>query len=193
MKQTFLNPKLIIGSLVFAALIAGVAMVSRGVVGVAPHSGEGTLGDLMSLQADLECQILYDDGELLTPMVGVYFVSGKQVRGDFELTVPELGGTVVSSIIYTPAEMFAWSTIAGEQFGVRTKVSTETQSGVTPKEVEGPIPTEGVFSYTCQPWETVDMSVFQPPSNVLFKDAQALLEAGMQYGTTFEGQEQQEI
>jgi hypothetical protein len=153
------------------------------VEGVAPaakdqsFSGVGTLADLRTQNKDLECQILLDR-ENDTPIEGTYFTSKGNLRGDFIVPVEGGEGTMLSSMIVGGDAMYIWSTIEGQKFGVKT--SLQAKQAVDTKE---PVPIDATVKYTCSDWEMVDGSVFIPPADVSFKDAAALIEAGMEDGT----------
>lgn len=147
------------------------------------YAGTGTLTELQNLGANLECQISYNAPELQSPVEGTYFVAGTNVRGDFVLEIPELGGTSVSSIIFTDEMFYSWSEIAGQTYGV--KISIDTMSQMDEADTREPIPSDVDLSYNCVEWKDVDYSIFQPPSQVLFQDMSSLLEGGMEYGTIY--------
>lgn len=145
--------------------------------------GVGTLSKLQNLGTNVECKISYNAPELETPIEGTYFVAGSNVRGDFELEIPELGGTSVSSIIFTDEMFYSWSEIAGQTYGV--KISIDTMSQMDGADTREPIPSDVDLSYNCVEWKDVDYSIFEPPSQVLFQDMSSLLEGGMEYGTIY--------
>jgi hypothetical protein len=153
------------------------------VEGVAPatkdqsFSGMGTLEDLRTQNRDLECQILLER-ENDTPIEGTYFTSKGNLRGDFLVPTEEGDEKILSSMIVGGDAMYIWSTIEGQKFGVKT--SLQAKPSVDTKE---PVPVDATVKYTCSEWKMVDGSVFIPPADVSFKDAAALIEAGMEDGT----------
>jgi hypothetical protein len=40
-------------------------------------------------------------------------------------------------------------------------------------------------SYNCKPWVALDGSVFEVPTDVIFKDYKDLVNVGMEYGTSY--------
>jgi hypothetical protein len=143
-------------------------------------AGVGTLSSLQGLQKDLECQIMYtaNDGK---DIEGTYFVSGGKMRGDFVLPAPEFGGQIVSSMIQDGPMVYVWSEIGDDTYGFKRDTNMPAQDGRV--ESKEPVPMDADVRYSCSPWETVDGSVFTPPQTVNFKDVNAVLEAGMEYGT----------
>jgi len=151
---------------------------------VEPFSGAGTLAELMGRGQSLECTISYQVEN--TPAVeGTYFVHDGRVRGDFVTNVPEMGGDVLSSIIMADGEVYSWSDINGQMYGVKVVVPANEMDATTPETIRTPIPDGAAVSYDCRPWTAIDNSIFEPPSAVLFQDMSQMLEGGMEYGTIY--------
>ncbi len=147
-------------------------------------TGLGTLEELQNLGENVECTIQYESPEMSEPVTGTYFVAGDNVRGDFELFIPELGGMSLSSVIFTNDMFYSWSEIAGQTYGV--KMSTENFSDTEASDRQEPIPSNVDLSYDCTEWQNVDYSIFEVPGDVLFRDVSQLLQGGMEYGTIYE-------
>jgi hypothetical protein len=150
----------------------------------AVFSGEGTLATLIDLGMAVECQISYIDPELTEPVQGTYFLSDGRIRGDFQLTVPELGGDIVSSVISNDTMFYSWSRIAGQTYGVMASLDTVEQADA--ESLREPVPRTATVSYQCERWSPIDAVVFEPPSDVLFQDVLSIQAAGMEYGTIYE-------
>ena len=149
-----------------------------------PFSGSGTLASLMNRGESLECTISYQVTN--SPAVeGTYFVNDGRIRGDFITTVPEMGGDVLSSLIMADGEMYSWSDIGGQQYGVKVVLSETSEAATTPQGVTPPVPNDATVVYDCRPWLIVDNSIFEPPSSVLFQDYSSVMGAGMEYGTIY--------
>lgn len=145
-------------------------------------SGQGTLQSLMALAPSVECSIIYEQAG--TPSVsGTYFVHDGQIRGDFLTTVPELGGEVLSSLIMKDGEMYTWSDIGGQLYGM--KVTIDETSADSALEGREAIPQDAPITYDCRVWTAIDNSIFEPPTTIIFQDMSVLLEAGMEYGTLY--------
>ena len=148
-----------------------------------PRRGTGTLEYLRLLEENIECSIIsrIDDNE--TEMEGTYFVSNGSMRGDFLTDSPDLSGQVLSSIIIDKDNVFIWSEIEGEMYGMKMSIpqvsDTELNTGL-------PVSINEEVNYDCKPWEAVDNTVFLPPSNVLFRDLNDLMNTGMEYGNIYE-------
>lgn len=144
-----------------------------------PFSGIGSLSELQNQQKDLECQVVYEQ-EDEKRIEGTYFTSKGSLRGDFVVPAPEFGGTIVSSMIVGGNAMYVWSKIGDDTFGFKSDVTNEETASVDTKE---PVPLDAEVKYTCTEWTEVDGSVFVPPVDVEFQDLNAVMEAGMEYGT----------
>jgi hypothetical protein len=142
-------------------------------------SGVGTLTDLRLQDKDLECQVVFEQTDT-EQIEGTYFTSKGSVRGDFVVPAPEFGGTVVSSMIVGGNAMYVWSKIGEDTFGFKSDISSEKTEAVVTKE---PVPLDAQVKYTCFEWGAVDGSIFVPPVDVTFQDLDAVIDAGMEYGT----------
>ena len=159
-----------------------------------PTSGTSSLQELLSKGEDLECSISYKnplvvalDGVIAEePVTGTFFTSGGKMRGDFIL--PEAVAGSVSSLIMRDNTMYNWSEIAGEKYGMKYDLATRAKaesSGDTP-EAKSPVPFDQSVSYECKPWENVDGSIFESPTDVMFKDVTDMKNINMEYGNTYE-------
>lgn len=146
-------------------------------------SGYGTLASLREFSDDLECNISYQPSELESVVTGTYFVSDGRIRGDFLTKSPEFGGEILSSVIIEGDYFYAWSEIEGKSYGVKMEVEAMNNTDFENNE---PVPMDSEVRYNCAPWENIDNSVFNPPSEVLFRDVNDLMPAGMEYGTVYE-------
>lgn len=150
---------------------------------VKTYAGIGTLEEVQRIGVHVECTISYEAPELASPVSGTYFVSGQNVRGDFQLEIPELGGSSLSSVIFTEDMFYSWSEIAGQTYGV--KMDMEAMTDISPDDRQEPIPSDVDVTYSCVEWQNVDFSIFEPPSQVLFQDVSTLMQGGMEYGTIY--------
>lgn len=155
-----------------------------------PSSGTGSLQELMAKAEDLECTITYKKPTLAggpdvveEPVTGTYFTSAGKMRGDF--IVPEAIAGSVSSIIMRDNVMYNWSVIEGEKYGMKYDMTGTASVGDAP-EAKGPVPLDQAVAYDCKPWEKVDGSIFEPPTDVLFRDVADMVDINMEYGTTYE-------
>jgi hypothetical protein len=145
-----------------------------------PLSGVGSLKELRERNQNLECQITYESLQYDGVVEGTYFVSDGLIRGDFIIPAKDLGGQIVSSMIIDKTDMYVWSLIGEETYGLKSPLKqTEASSTLTSNE---PVPLDGQVRYTCTKWAVVDGSVFVPPQNVEFKSMEAAVSGGMEYG-----------
>ena len=150
---------------------------------VEPKQGVGTLDSLRLLNEDLECKIMFEPKDNSAKVEGTYFVSEGKMRGDFLTESPDLSGQVLSSMIIDGDNMFIWSEIDGEVYGIKMSVSQVGNSSLPSNE---PVSINDDVNYDCVPWKEVDGTVFLPPGSILFRDIDELMRGGMEYGTVYE-------
>lgn len=148
--------------------------------------GTGSLSHLRQLGKDIECTISYTNEEEQTSVEGTYFVSEDNMRGDFLTESADLEGQVLSSMIINGNMMHVWSEVEGGVYGMKMNLTEAENSEV---ETNQPISLDANVQYECHAWEAVDRTIFEPPSDVLFRDMSDLMRAGMEYGTVYEGGE----
>ena len=149
----------------------------------APVNGHGTLTNLLALAQNLECTINY---QTKVSVSGTYFTSQGKMRGDF--VVPSDEGEVLSSLIMRDNTMYTWSEIDGQKYGMQfdlNEVKAAKEKGESP-ETREPVPLDAAVDYDCKPWVSVDGSIFEPPSDIIFQDFSKILNQGMEFGTIYE-------
>ena len=144
-------------------------------------SGNGTLESLVLRNEPIECSVIHRATD--SEVTGTVFMSDGRMRADMLQTTPGMTEPVLSSMIMVDDVMYTWSEIDGQQYGVKMDVSKATDTS----EVydQGPIKAGEPVNYTCKLWQSVDASVFVPPSTVLFQDMNTLMQTGMEYGTVY--------
>lgn len=150
------------------------------------RQGTGSLEMLRLLGEDLECTISYSDAEQGSAVEGTYFVSGGSMRGDFLTESPDLSGQILSSMIIDDTNMYVWSEIEGQTYGMKMDLSLVNDPTYDARE---PVALDAAVIYDCKPWKNVDRTVFMPPSTVMFQDMSEMMQAGMEYGTLYEDAE----
>lgn len=159
---------------------------------VEPTAGVGTLSALLSLGQNLECSITYAASAIdQTETQGTYFTSAGKMRGDF--VVSSNGQDTVSSLIMRDGMMYSWTEIEGASYGMKItlaelEASKNTQGAPVAQEV---VPLEAEVEYNCKPWTVLDNSIFEPPTDILFRDFGEVVNTGMEFGTMYEGGESQ--
>jgi hypothetical protein len=148
-----------------------------------PLTGTGTLADLQSLGTNLECRIWRDDPRSTMTLEGSTFLSGSKIRGNY--VSQSDGMAVTSSMIMTSDHLYVWSVIDGETYGVEKSLVVD--SGAPMLDAREPVPMNATIRYDCTPWASVDAGIFTPPSDILFRDLETVMEGGQEYGTAFEG------
>lgn len=153
-----------------------------------PIAGTDTLQALLALGQNLECTISYsvENEGVSTVTEGTYFTSRGRMRGDFLL--PDMTQGAVSSMILADGVMYSWTEIEGEKYGMKITLSDLEQSKNTDgaPEANEAVPLDTAVSYSCKPWVALDGSVFEVPTDVIFKDYKDLVNVGMEYGTSYE-------
>ena len=148
-----------------------------------PATGRGTLQNLLGLAQNLECTINYQTDVAVS---GTYFTNQGKMRGDF--IVPSAEGDVLSSLIMRNDTMYTWSVINGQKYGMKfdlSEVETAREEGDIPDTRE-PVPLDAAVDYDCKPWVSLDGSIFEPPSDIIFQDFSNILNMGMEFGTIYE-------
>lgn len=147
----------------------------------AEMNGFGTMNDLLARGSSLECQITTIDNSVTSE--GTFFVADQKIRGDFLTDAPDLTGTAVSSMIIDADTMYVWTEIDGESYGMKARLQAIAESELQTQE---PVNLDERVKYSCQRWERVDQSIFNPPSDVMFQDMSQRIQEGMEYGTVYE-------
>lgn len=148
--------------------------------------GKDSLTALMERGENLECTISYDSGDISGGMVeGTYFTSRGRIRGDF--LTPEAGAGSVSSMILRDKTLYTWTEIEGEKFGMKVALSTleEQKSESDNLEAKEVVPLDAEVNYDCKEWKNLDGSVFEPPTDVIFRDFSDIMNTGMEFGTSY--------
>lgn len=151
-----------------------------------PTSGSGTLKSLLERAEDLECTIAYTDEDSGQAVDGTYFTSRGKMRGDF--IIPGPTGTMVSSMIMRDATMYSWTEIDGETYGMKIDLDTMAEQKKTGEgpDTHEPVPLDNQVNYSCKAWVNVDGSIFEAPTNIIFKDYSDIVNVGMEYGTVYD-------
>jgi hypothetical protein len=95
---------------------------------------------------------------------------------------------VVSSVILKDQVLYSWSEIDGETYGMKISMEAmnkQKETGQGPDTRE-PVPLDAPVNYSCKAWPAVDGSIFEPPSNVIFKDYADVVNTGMEFGTVYD-------
>lgn len=155
-----------------------------------PLTGRGDMATLLALGRDLECSVVHEDVEHSLSTEGSVFLSGGKVRGDFLTgTLGTTSDKTVTSMIMRDEMVYVWATIDGDTWGMKSSLTSGAEASDTPQlDRREPLALDTEVRYDCKPWRPVDASVFALPSDVLFRDLSTIMEQGMEYGTTFEGE-----
>lgn len=149
--------------------------------------GKGSLTSLLSLGKNMECTIDYSASSSESTISGSYFVSDGKMRGDF--VIPNPDGDIVSSMIMANDILYSWSKIAGQSYGMKMSLdeNNEIKKKADAPDSHEAVPLNAEVSYNCKPWLIVDASIFEPPTDVIFKEYDQAVQSGMEYGTIYEG------
>jgi hypothetical protein len=195
--------KVLIGIIILASLLAGLSAYLlfrnspiESVVDVpvvpkeevakveVPTTGASSLMALATLNQNLECSIVYQVDEGIDHKTeGTYFTSLGRMRGDF--VVSGLPTEAVSSVILKDGFMYSWTEVEGQKFGMKVELDKIPASGAP--DTREPVPLAAEVDYKCQAWDNVDGSVFEVPTDIVFTDYSAVVNQGMEYGTSYEG------
>jgi hypothetical protein len=95
---------------------------------------------------------------------GVVYVSGHNVRANFDVEAPVVG-TVHTYMIADGTNVYSWSSMMPTGVKAPMQQSAQQQAAPTADAQAGPY---NKYSYDCQP-ATVDASLFVVPTNVTFQ------------------------
>lgn len=146
-----------------------------------PLSGRGPLRELFNTGRNLECQVWQGSSDSSPEMEGSVFLSSGKLRGDFIASVN--GTTTVTSLIMADGRLYTWSIIDGRGYGVEVPMSDGVASSTV--DVRAPLTLDQSVRFACKAWGNIDKSIFTPPTDVLFRDMNTIVEQGMEYGTTY--------
>lgn len=136
----------------------------------------GSLKDLFAKGVAMQCTFEHiAHGGTTT---GKLYISGNNMRGDFELVQPD-GNSVTSNMIREGDTNYVWSSELEQGFKTVVPEATfeaaETlEDAAAQSDPFAQLQDENV-SYNCQPW-IVDRSMFTPPTDIEFVDFSAQIE-----------------
>lgn len=144
----------------------------------APAAGVALFSDLIRSDLTRECTLSYRTDYSETVVEGSLLTQAGRVRGDFVQSDTEFG-EVVTSYVITGEDLYVWSQIDAETFGVRYAANDMTVANL-------PVNLNERVRYNCVPSAKIDDSIFELPAGVLFQDAG---EIDAEYGTIYESGE----
>ncbi len=130
---------------------------------------KGNILDLIKLGKTARCT--YSTSQDDNGMTGVSYISGNNVRADFEVTTKDRQ-TIASHMITDGEWVYTWSSATPQGFKMKVDESVNTSADTTKES-----PTKALsesFDYKCTPW-LADNSLFEVPSNVEFTDFSDML------------------
>lgn len=135
-----------------------------------------TFRDLLGLKQNLTCT--YSDPQ--SQSVGTMYMSGEDVRTDFDVTTPE-GTSVVSHMITDGVDVYIWTD--GQTLGYKQTLLEIEDGGQEANEETSSeskvVDVNQEVDYECGNW-TVDNSKFALPSGVEFKDFSSMMQDAME-------------
>jgi len=155
-----------------------------------PMMGTGSMNSILARAENLECTVSYKaslEEEVATE--GTFFTSRNRLRGDF--LVNSTGSEqLLSSVILKEDYLYTWTEIEGEKYGMKIALKdlALSKSAANAPEVREVVPLEAEVSYKCMPWLVVDGSIFETPTDIIFKDYADLMDVGMEFGTVYENE-----
>lgn len=152
-----------------------------------PITGVGSMKSILGMGMNLECTVSYQPEEYgAAKSEGTVFVSNNRMRGDSFVEVQDK--QIVSSVIIRDEEMYSWSEIDGEMYGMKITLTDllAAQQSETVPDFREPVPIDSDVDYNCRQWKDIDNSIFETPTNIIFKDYTDMLNVGMEYGNSYE-------
>lgn len=130
-----------------------------------------SLKDLLAGNRNVSCTTTYPIDEK-TSTNGTIFVSGKKMRGDFNVTVS--GKNMMTYMIQDGTYVYVWTSDATQ--GTKMKVdAVEKATGDQTQKTNQSFDVNKQVDVKCSNW-SVDESKFTPPSNVTFTDLSQMLQ-----------------
>ena len=151
------------------------------------EEGKASLVDLLNRNANLECSIVHETDTVVSEQVeGTYFTSRGRLRAD--LVLAEQVTPQLTSIIMKDDWLYVWTEVMGEKYGMKMSWQklAEVESNPDIPQANTSVPFYSPVNYSCSPWLVVDGSIFEPPSDILFKDYETIVGGGMEMGTIYE-------
>jgi hypothetical protein len=153
-----------------------------------PFSGTDSMQALLARGENLECTVEYQImGDTNIPTHGSYFTSRGRMRGDF--VMDSSGIETLSSVIIDNDTIYSWTEVEGKRYGMKMTVSEfeAAEADESTPDAQQAIPMDAAVEYDCKPWVVVDGSIFEPPTDLVFTEFSAVMNAGMEFGTVYEG------
>nr|MBP7859637.1 hypothetical protein [Patescibacteria group bacterium] len=180
---------LAIATLLVLLLVGGGGFVFMSKKVVAPQNGQitpmekttkgedtnsisGTIYDLLNLGKSLKCTYDYNLDENKTS--GTTYISGKKMRGDFEIV---MGETKIKNYMISDGDYF-YSWADNSKTGTKMKINaTENpqQEQATENQNVNIKTAQEKYDYKCENW-IVDETMFQLPNGITFTDFSTVLE-----------------
>ena len=135
----------------------------------------GSVLDLLKLGKTLKCT--YTAGEEGSVTTGTSYISGKRMRGDFDIT-SENDSKIVSHMVSDGEWMYSWSDnmdkgmkMKYEEVVAEDTDATDTTTDETNENLDA---LKNQVDYKCSNW-IVDTSLFEVPSDIEFVDYSQML------------------
>ena len=180
--------QVVIGAIVVIVLIvAGAVFVlkksqkpqeptARQQASPAPAAGEsGTIKSLLAMGKDVSCEVSYYVGKTKTS--GKVYVSGKKMRGDFDIALED-GKQMDSHMIQDETFIYSWSSVLPQ--GTKMKIEAVSASPAPGAAAQNQsFDMNQNVSYKCSDW-SADDSKFISPAGVQFLDVSVMMKAPAQ-------------
>jgi hypothetical protein len=127
-----------------------------------------SLLDLIKIGQNVRCTFRSEVANGSTE--GTVYVSGQNVRGDFNIKTTSDGKTMQTSMIKTGDTNYVW----GSSMTTGIKMTISLDKLAQNKQASQYVDPNQKVDYNCTPWN-VDASLFTPPSNIKFTDMTSLL------------------
>lgn len=132
-------------------------------------SVSGNVFDLIKLGKTIKCTYSMDGQGVL--ISGISYISGKNMRGDFENT-DQTGNKILSHMISDGEWVYTWTSASPQGFKMNisdAESKTSTPSVSNPTNGQNLDAFKNNVDFKCNPW-VEDTSLFQVPSDIKFTD-----------------------
>lgn len=140
------------------------------------EQSQSSLTALAASGQSLSCTFTNNDPA--SPSSGTTYLSGGKMRGEFDVTDPNVGPTTMH-MIHDGQWSYIWGGGMGPGQGIKMPAS---QAAHSPNGQSGP-DMDATMEFDCQPWQA-DAAQFEPPADVAFQDMGAMMNALPQMGAS---------
>lgn len=128
--------------------------------------GKYSIESIMKLGKAYECTFAREDQN--SQVSGKVLTDGSNVYGEFNINTQIINQNFQSYLIIKDNTTYTWTSL--QPIGYKAPVARNTTTNASPNEQAQLVGTNDEVDYTCMPWQNVDVSKFEIPTNITFTD-----------------------